>query len=464
MQLLNLFISILLAVFFGWNLLSLIRLGKKGSSVIEDLSLSYGIGLGSLSLEMLVLYLLRAHFNILNMIVPWAIVIVVNAALLFRARASHAAINDFPGNASPSGGQGHKLLRSFLFFGVTFEVAYAFFRALIKPMESYDAVAIYAIKSKIFFLAKAIPEDFFTRLAPIFPHADYPLNLPLAETFIYTCLGQLNDQLVKIIFPLYFVCILVVIYFAIARIASRTYALLFTFILASVPQFNAYAANAYLEVPLAFYCFASALFLFEWLADTKKGSSLIISAVMAGLAGWTKNEGLMYCGLNVFLIPIFFIFDRRGISVKHAVSLFFYCAIIFLILAPWLWIKSSCHLVNSDIGRISINPAGIFKELYKLKPIAYEFQKHLFGPKKWNILWIIVLVAFIFNCRRAFAGPRKYITIYIGLVVAGYIFFYMISPLDIAYFLSKTWSRFLLHFLPIVIYWLAVILKEEVKL
>ena len=144
------------------------------------------------------------------------------------------------------------MLDIFLVFGISFEVVYAFFRALVKPIEAYDAVAIYAIKSKIFYLAGAIPEEFFSRIAAIFPHPDYPLNIPLAQTLGYWSMGVLNDQLIKLIFPLFFVGILALLYFAVRRFAGRTYALVFAFLLASVPQFNAYAANAYLEVPLAF--------------------------------------------------------------------------------------------------------------------------------------------------------------------------------------------------------------------
>jgi len=261
----------------------------------------------------------------------------------------------------------------------------------------------------------------------------------------------LNDQLVKVIYPLYFIAILVLLYCAIRRFASQTYALLFTFILASIPQFNAYAANAYLDLPLAFYCFAAALFLFKWFEDDRKARFLVISAVMAGLAGWTKNEGLLYCSVGILLILISG--KIRGVVL--------YTVIIALILAPWIYIKKVYGLVNTDVGEIGLNPIGLLKQIGKLGPIFYEFQRQVFGPKKWNIFWIAALAAFILNFRKSVAGMQRYVTIFLALTVSGYILIYLISPIDITFFLKKTWSRFLVQFLPIAVYWLAAVLKED---
>jgi hypothetical protein len=275
---------------------------------------------------------------------------------------------------------------------------------------------------------------------------------------------NLNDQLVKIIFPLFFLGILCILYFAIRRFASRTYALLFTFVLASVPQFNAYAANAYQELPLAFYYFVSAIFLFAWLEDKKDLRSLALSALMAALAGWTKNEGLLYCAINVFLVLAFSALSRQGASRKTVYAPILYIAIIGAVLAPWMWIKYKFGIVNEEISLHNLNPVYLSKQLYKIWPIFYELQKQLFGPKKWILLWPVVIAAAIFNYKKIFSGVNRYISISIMLAFCGYVLFYMISCVDVVFFTSKTWGRFLLHFLPLLVLWLAYISKEDIKL
>lgn len=462
MDIIMLAAGIITVTFIGFNILYMVMAGSgrsRFSSSLEIISISYGIGIGSISLEMLIYYLFGMKFTVPGLLIPWVILFAVNA---FRYVVIGAKIAVKGYSETEEGKYG--LLQFFLTFGIALESVYALFRALIKPIEAYDAVAIYAIKSKIFFIARAIPETYFPGLVFGFPHPDYPLNIPLSETFFYIAMGNLNDQLVKIIFPLFFLGILTLLYFAIRRFASRTYALLFTFLLASIPQFNAFAANAYQELPLAFYYFASALLLFSWIEDKEDIRLLILSAIMAALGGWTKNEGLMYCAINAVLVMSALMRTKKNMTWKTLIAPILYVAVIGLILAPWIFIKHKFGISNDEINLANLNPIYLSKQVHKLIPIFYELQKQLFGPKKWLILWPIVMFVAAFNYRKLFKGTQGYITISIVLAICGYVLFYMISYVDAAFFASKTWSRFLLHFLPLVVLWLAYILKEDVKI
>ena len=453
----RLLLALAVTVFIGWNILYLVFAGRRPLGLIESACVSYGLGVGFISLEMLLFYFLKAPFNLFCILAPWPAFVVVNLYIYLNRKAPPEA---------PRGARSGKFgpLAAFLALGIGFEVAYAFFRALIKPIESYDAIAIYAIKAKILYMAKAFPADFFYSLVRPLAHPDYPLNIPLFETFIYLFLGNLNDQLVKIIFPLYFVAVLAVFYFAVRRFATRRYALLFTFILAGVGQFNAFATNAYLDLPLGFYCFASAVFLFLWFEDTKRTGFLLLSAVMAGLAGWTKNEGLMYCAINMVLLGLFIIFDRKKVSGKGLMRFALYALAISAVVLPWAYVKKSAHIANSEIDLANINPFNLARQSRKIWPILYEFQKEFFNFKKWNILWPAAFTVLIFKFKEAFGPVQRYISLSIMLAVAGYALFYMISYVDAAFFTGKTWSRFLIHFLPIAVYWLARILKEDIPL
>ncbi|MDP2912798.1 MAG: hypothetical protein Q8N91_02190, partial [Candidatus Omnitrophota bacterium] len=340
--------------------------------------------------------------------------------------------------------------------------AFTFYRAMVKPIEAYDAIAIYGIKSKIFYLAGSIPQDYFSSIGRAFPHPDYPLNIPLFETCIYLFMGKLNDQLVKIMFPLYYLGILGIFYYALRRFAGSTYALLFTFLTASVSQFNSYATNAYADLPLAYYYFASAVFLFSWFRDTRKSSRLAISAVMAALAGWTKNEGLMYCLINFIVIGAFLVFNLKKVKKRDLLMAGLYVLTVVIILSPFLWIRNAERLINTDVESGGAGALYMVKQLYKLGPILYEFQKEFFGPKKWNILWPVIALAFIFRFKDAFRGIQRYAAVSVILAVLGYVSIYMISVLDINFFAGKTMSRFLIHFMPLAVLWLALVLKDDI--
>ena len=446
-------------VIMGWNVLILL-FPRNRFRIPEQMVLSYGLGIGLISLEMFLYGLWGVGFSLAKILLPWIGVIVVNIYLsLARRKEKGVAV---------AAGPEEKRARSIFYYicacGISFEIFYAFFRALIKPLESYDAIAIYAIKAKILYLARGIPHDFFTSLGKVFPHPDYPLGIPLAEVFVYLFVGNMNDQLVKVIFPLFFVSILVLLYYAIRRFAGSAYALFFVFLLASIPQFNAYATNAYLDLPLAYYVFAGSLLFFFWLRERSEIRYLLLSALFAALAGWTKNEGTMYALINIFLLAIYYMTRRRRHARAAIASLGIYAFIVGAVSLPWWWAKKAYHIVNSDIVFGAFNLMHPLRQLYKIGPIVYEFQKQLFGPKKWNVIWFIVLFAAWYRWRKATRGVNVYVALLIICAVGGYLACYTISHVEINYFLSKTWSRFLLHFLPVVVYWLARTLREDIKL
>lgn len=452
-----LLISLVAVTFIGANVLYIISDRKLKLALPETIAISYGLGLGSISLEMLVFYILKLQFSVEALLAPWLILVVVNSMICFGQGGRLR--QDEPARFSAS-----KLrpLDVLFVLGISLETLYALFRAVIKPIESYDAIAIYAIRSKIFFLAKSIPQDYFSAIARLFPHADYPLNIQLSETFLYMSMNGLNEQLVKVIFPMFFAAILCVFYFSVRRFASRTYALIFTFVLASIPHFNNYATNAYLEVPLAFYIFVSGVSLLRWIEDGSWGA-LLLSAVTAALAGWTKNEGLMYCIIFITLVFWSVISKRKGVSKKDIFSAAAYSGIILCILLPWALVKSRWNIVNDEIALSNLNPANLARQLHKLGPVFYELQKQVFGPKKWNIFWPVAIAAFLLNIRSAVAMPQRYITAAIIMALGGYVIFYMISYVDVVFFASKTCARFLLDLLPLAAYLLAVILKDDIK-
>jgi len=462
MEPIRLIAAILLTTFIGCNILYLFLRERGSLNFFERMAISYGLGIGALSLEMFLFSLAGLKYSAGYVILPWGIILVANIFIYFIKKPVRQKKPFYvePGGMLKAG----RMLSVFLSSGIVFEIAYSFFRALIKPIESYDAVAIYAIKAKIFYVARSIPEEFFSKLSSLFPHPDYPLNIPIFQAFLYGAMGSLNDQLVKIIFPLYFVSILAVLYFSVRRFAGSLYALLFTFILATIAQFNAYSTNGYIDLPLAYYCFISAILLFKYFEDTKKGYFVVLSAMMAGLAAWTKNEGILYCAVSLCLFALFLIVNRRKVSIRDAGGLFVYAGIIFIIYSPWLWTKAVYAITNVDVGPLSITPAAMVKQSYKALPILYEFQRQFFGPKKWNLIWIVAMFAVLFNYKKLFNKTLYYITAYLIFVFCGYILIYLISNVEIRYFLNTTWSRFPIHFMPVLVYWLALLLKEEIDL
>ena len=426
----------------GAGVLSILYKGSISLYLPERLALSYALGLGAITIEMAILSAFGVKLGIFPIVACSAPLVI--CAFYFRKGGCERFIDE--GRLS--------LLEKFFITAILFEILYAFFRAFIMPIESYDAVAIYGIKAKIFYLAGGIPRDFFSRFGDFIPHAEYPLLIPLSEYSIYTFLSSFNDIASKAIFPLYYVSTLGVFYCILRRNIGRKISLLFVFLLATIPQFKEYATNGYADLPAAFYYSASFFYLFLWIKE-KRNAHLWLSFALSALCVWAKTEGLILFGANIIIAALYFVSsgkDRRKSCAIYIVGSVLSIA-AYLIARKNLGLEISNDFVSSKLD--------IFQAVKRIPEILYQYQIQFFGPKKWNIAWIIFILAFIMNIKKAFSGELKVITFSILIVFVSYSAVYMLTPLDLSWHLATTVGRLFLHFLPVVLFWLAILFKEK---
>jgi len=451
----------------GWCALSLI-LYKERRPLLEEIALSYGLGLGIVTLQVMLFWFAGLEFTLFNIVLPWAVVFPVIILIKPRQKvfAPHIRVREKV-----------RLLDISLFLGIAFEVGYSFFRALIKPLESYDAVAIYAVRAKVLYEAGGIPRDFFNTITKLFPNSSYPPLLPISESWLYAFMGSFNDFLVKIIFPLYFLALLTLFYFALKGLFGRTPALIFTFVLAAIPQFNKFSSVGYADFVLTFYFTAGFLYLFNWMnpvrpkgsngAKVRKTRYLILSACLIGLSLWTKTEGwalFMACAFVLFIFVVLNLKKNR----RSYLNLILFISLALLIGLPWIYIVNTTQLENEayELGTLGLGRLFTsFLNFDRCPRIAYEFQKQFFGPKKWNIVWIVFLALFALNLRNVFKNNMKYITILLLLIMAGYAYVYLLMPLKegepINIYISTSLSRLFIHFTPLCVYWVASLCRKK---
>ncbi|NQT06836.1 MAG: glycosyltransferase family 39 protein [Candidatus Omnitrophica bacterium] len=441
----------------GWLFVKIISLGEK-RPFLEEKALGYGLGIAILSLSFIDFWFLGLKPTFIYILLPWIVVfillIITKRITLFRTQATRY---DAEGPIT--------FLEKFLLFGISVEVIHSFFKALVKPIEAFDSVAMYAIRAKVFFEAGGIPADFFKTITKAFPNSGHPPMIPLAEAWIYTIMGGLNDLLVKIIFPLFFVSLIIIFYFALRGFLNRKAALIFTFILATIPQLNHYASIGYADFALTFYFTAGFIYLFKWMRGKIK-SDLFISAISLAFACWVKLEGwaLFLCCALIFILFIMLEFRKR----EGFIRLITFLLIVLILASPWLFIVKSAGLENEVYKFESIGAnrfISSFTNLDRLPRILYEFQKQFFGPKKWNIVWIIFMALFILNIKTVFRGELKYPTLLLILVIAAYGYSYLLIPLKpgepINWNVGSTLSRLFIHFTPLAVYWIACVCHKK---
>ena len=272
------------AVFFlGYALLTLLVPRPRDFTCLERAAFSFGVGALALTLWMLALTWWGVPFGLGWILGP---PLALAAALLLAPRGRRAVREDW------------RALRvrprialngwDWLFLGLLGMVfLYALPRAALYPMWAWDAVATWGCKARIFYVSRGLD------LTCIDAHNYYPNLIPLLLSYLYFALGQVNDSLAKVIFPLWGALLLGLLYSLAARLGlSRRWALgLAAFLALNGTVFIVHLYIAYADLPLAFFTLGGAGLLYLWLADAAPRGSLTLTACcLAGMA-WCKYEG-----------------------------------------------------------------------------------------------------------------------------------------------------------------------------
>src|SRR4030095_14671132 len=284
---------------------------------------------------------------------------------------------------------------------------------------------------------------------------------------VYRCIGDLREVSAKMVFPLYLVGCVAILMAALRRAGqSRRGCLLLGLLLVSIPYFSEQATNGYADVVVSFYFGAGSLYLYLW--QTKgTGLFLILSALLTGCVALTKNEGLVLAGIHlVWLAAV--LLSRSGIALRRRlVSLGIYFCILAAVLMPWYLFKNSLGLRNDLINSEVI--AGLnWNSFSRVGPILYHLQTQVFGPKNWNLVWILLCAAVGVRHRILLRSPAVFVLCAMGLTLVVYMSVYLITPYTIPPFdvtgrLRPSASRLLLHLLPQAVFLIGLAFGEMEK-
>ena len=453
MSFLGTILFITVTTFVGFNIIILFD-RQNVLTLPEKIGLSYLFGIAAISLEIFLLWVFGIKLAALFILLPWALLALLN--MLVRS-IGNASLSDRRSTGMERGP--FSVFEKVMFSLLSFEVLYTFFRSIMRPVEGYDSVAIWSLKGKILYLTKTLPGEFFNTLSATFHgvHPDYPLLVPFSEVWFYTLLNNFNDYLVKIIFPLNFATFLLVFYSVLKKVTQkRNLALFFTFILASVKQFNDYATIGVADLQMAIYAFLTFAFLFIW-AREKNTLYLFISALACVFTFFTKNEGNIVLLIMLAMLAAFCV--RPMFGKKLSLNNWAILLVIFVlatVLLGWSAFKTGMHLGNDVINAETFRNIRISTMSKRLIPIAYEYQKHIFGFKKWNLIWIAFLCAIFVKSGKISRGRYKLILFPILAILAGYTTIYLITPQGISWHLAASASRLLIHILPLAVFFIAL--------
>jgi hypothetical protein len=448
MALLRLLLGLGAVFFLGYAMLILLIPRPRDFSFLERAAFSFGAGALVLTLWMLALTWWGVPFGLARILAP---LLVLAAALLLTPRGRRAVREDVRAfQVSPrmafSGWD-------WLFLGLLAMVfLYALPRAALYPMWAWDAIATWGCKAKIFHNTKGLD------LVCIDAHNYYPNLIPLLLSYLYFVLGQVNDYLVNVIFPLWGALLLGLLYSVSARLGlSRRSALgLTAFLALNGTVFIVHLYIAYADLPLAFFTLGSAALLYLWLAGAAPRGSLTLAAgFLAGMA-WCKYEGPPLAATLILAAALTLAWLRPARWVRRLGQLAVPLAGLVLGYLPWRIFITQQKL---EIGADHIQ--GFYP--HQMVQGIYYLLAGLVEPFYFGFLWPALALALILAGHRLWRSPRLFLALFVGGNLLAIILAYAVAPTGAAEFpayVRATLDRLLLHLSPVAALLLALGLKD----
>ncbi|MFA6636035.1 MAG: glycosyltransferase family 39 protein [Candidatus Omnitrophota bacterium] len=354
------------------------------------------------------------------------------------------------------------LVEKLLLLAAAVQVVWVFILTIPFPVHAHDAAANYALKAKIFFFHSGIPADFFSWSESTVAHPDYPLFLPLIMTWIYSFIG-FNDVLVRLIMPLFYAGFIAVFFSSMRRLFDRSYALLATFILATIPQIGDFATIMHADLILTGFVTTGVLYLIRYIRSGN-GIELLLASFMMGSSIWIKNEAMVFTAVFILLLVVLFVRSAREDKKNVLRDVLRSLALIAAISAPWILTRVSGGAVNSDLDIKSLTASRLWENIRHIPALLNLFQQEVFGPKKWNIFWVIFFVSIVWKRKRLFKGEMFYLSVFTGVSALAYFAAYMAMTGENLYFyVNTTISRFMMHFSAVAAVMTGYLLYDEVR-
>lgn len=313
----------------------------------------------------------------------------------------------------------------------------------------WDARFIWNLKAKFFFRS---PEEWAGMFRPelSFSHPDYPLLLPGAVCWGWNWSGKEILIWPALVAFLFMACLgLMVLWYLFSYVSpwSGFWACSY-FLMIGTYQF--WAATQYADIPVCFFMTSSIITLLAAVrADDKR--VFFLAGLLAGMAAWTKNEGLLFTGWAALILAAALFMNPMPVSDKKNQAGFFITG-LGLPLLNVFYLKTFLAKTGDYLGSgrtLSEYFSIVFGDGAKTRALLSGFQTYMTNFEEWNGLWILFFCALL----AGFSIKRKEILKNSGwipaaaaiLIELGYFAVMHTSPHEIKWQIETALTRLLLH-------------------
>jgi hypothetical protein len=310
----------------------------------------------------------------------------------------------------------------------------------------WDGLTIWDMKAEIAFANDGrLPAEYFRDVTRSWSHVYYPLNWSYAETWLYLCLGRVDQTLVRSFGALFYAAAVGLFAGAVPRLGGTRFAglvaancLFFLPMLTAMP-FGVF--SGYADFPLAVIYLAAICRLPFWREEAHRVDDRLLAA-LAMLTVWTKTEGKVMLG--VLLISSAWVVLRRGEWRRMMVIAF---PAILLLVVHGAFLRHVEAL--PDKNYFPPSPGNVFGHLDRLPTILRAMGAQFINWQTWSLLWpgaLLAIASLALTRRRAVAVQIATVLV---LPLPGYALAYILSTWpDYERHIQTSLSRLLLGLAP----------------
>jgi hypothetical protein len=447
----------------GYGVLAWISPQARGLTALERHALSFGLGPLIISLWMLTLSLIGFSFHLPVVAAP-PLALALFGLLRQRSRLPDQAppLPEAETTETRQPKTENRLTRLFLGL-LALLLLFAALRAVLYPMWAWDALATWGFKAQVFYLEGGL--DF----GRIQAHNYYPNLTPLLLTYLYLCLGQVNDHLVKLVFPLFGAALLGLLYSLLWRMGlARPLSLGVTaFFALNGATFIVHLYIAYADLALAYYTLGAVGFTYLRLKGAASPGSLPLIAGFTAAMAWCKFEGAPLAATIVLAAALTLLWLKPPALPRRLAALAWPAAGILLGYLPWRLFMQLNHI---ETGRDHIR--GFYAhQLWQAVPALLQALVH---PKFFGLLWPAALLSLawmlkeprpssellgrgeagqgLFRTIPLLSSPALFLALFLGGNLLAILLGYAVaptSPAEFPLYVRATLDRLLLHIAPV---------------
>ena len=325
----------------------------------------------------------------------------------------------------------------------------------------WDGLLIWEFKARLAHLnGGVIPLSYFSDATRRWSHPEYPLFLPLTESWLYGWLGRPDQERVKLMCPLFYAATLGLLAAAGRRLGGREWkALAAPVLLLLVPLTliqDGSASSGLADFPLGAYYLASLVYLLEYIqADSPRVEAPRLAGILGGALPWIKQEGAILWFCLVILAMVMLVRRRRWSA------------------AWWIIIPGAFTFAAWQVTALTarapqlqdfLSPGveTLWSNFWRVPAIARGALVEMMNWGHWGLLWALMLWACILCLRHRRRQQLLVILLTIALPVCAYLVTYIFSswPSFVTH-METSFPRLLIHVSPAAVLMIVIAIPER---